>query len=107
MPCTHCTSHRISTAAKAVTFGAAAGLMLGMLFAKRSGKELRKDLSKAGEKGGLKGAAELLGAELKLVGKDVVETSREAAQSDTVQDAVKKGRTIVRQVKDKLEDEGE
>lgn len=103
MPCTHCTARHVSTAAKAVTFGAAVGVLLGMLFARRSGSELRKELSKAGEKKGLRGAAELLGSELKQAGKDALDTGREVAQSDTVQDAVKKGRTIVRQVKDKLE----
>ncbi len=107
MPCCSngsCRHNRIATTSTLVTIGAAAGLMLGMLFARRSGKDLRKDLSKAGEKKGIKGALTILGSELQELGKDAYATGREAVESDTVQDAIEKGKKAVKTVKDKGQD---
>lgn len=80
----------VSKGANGFMWGITAGALFGLMFAKRPGKELRKNLSQAGEKKGFKGAAEIFGKEVVDISKDVKETTKEVAQSDTVKNAVQK-----------------
>lgn len=68
--------------------GVVGGTALGLLFANKTGKNLREQLKGKDSRA----IAEILGKELLTVGKDVKGTIEEVAESEEVQNFLKKGK---------------
>lgn len=70
-------------------FGIMMGTILGVLFAPGKGKQLRDKLLKEIRSGGL--GAKTIGSNFKLMGRDIIDVSREAYENPQVQKKINKG----------------
>jgi gas vesicle protein len=89
-------------------FGVIMGTLMGLLFAPGKGKEIRRRILKEIDEGGL--GTKTLGSNIKLMGRDIVDTAQDAYANPDLQKNVNRGRKglgrfiaeLKRKVTDKL-----